>query len=157
MFQPNSIKTLRSLRQSKQDFFEEIKTESVSQDLAPNQDLRPQTPNPKQASIRNITSATSLRSQRISQCKMADLEALADEVESLLESETSGRNHLTHLYADDQFILHRMLFEEQLVQDAKDTVERQYLLSEMDDTLLNLAIWREDRRLKLKQMPAKDD
>jgi hypothetical protein len=27
----------------------------------------------------------------------------------------------------------------------------------MDDTLLNLAIWREDRRLKLKQMPDNDD
>jgi hypothetical protein len=87
--------------------------------LSPNQDQRPQTPNPKQTFIRNITSAASIRSQKISQKKTADLQAMVDEVDGIMEN-TKSKSYLTDLYADDQFLLHRIEFEEQIVQDAKD-------------------------------------
>ena len=75
---------------------------------------------------------------------------MVDEVDSILEIQ-KNKNYLTELYADDQFLLHRIEFEEQIVQEAKDTVERQHLLSDMDQTIQSLAQWREDRKLKNKK------
>ena len=77
---------------------------------------------------------------------------MVDEVDGILQSPKS-KSYLTDLYADDQFLLHRIEFEEQIVQDAKDQVERQHLLQDMDQTLQSLAQWREERKLKLKRAP----
>ncbi len=93
-----------------------------------------------------------MRSQKISQQKTTDLQAMVDEVDGILQSPKS-KSYLTALYADDQFLLHRIEFEEQIVQDAKDQVERQHLLQDMDQTLQSLAQWREERKLKLKRAP----
>ncbi len=111
------------MRQSKQDFFEEPKqkpNQSDNQDLAPSQEFRPKTPAKTLASVRNITSAASSRSQKISQSKVADLEAMTDEVDDILGNRFTESNFMTNLYADDKFLLHRIEYEEQLVQDAKD-------------------------------------
>jgi hypothetical protein len=44
---------------------------------------------------------------------------MVDEVDGIMEN-TKSKSYLTDLYADDQFLLHRIEFEEQIVQDAKD-------------------------------------
>ena len=77
---------------------------------------------------------------------------MVDEVDGILETPKS-KSYLTDLYADDQFMLHRIEFEEQIVQDAKDQVERQHLLQDMDSTLQSLAQWRAERQMKLKRSP----
>ena len=71
---------------------------------------------------------------------------MCDEVDEILGDRFTESNFMTNLYADDKFLLHRIEYEEQLVQDAKDQVERMHLLEEMDETLVNLAQWREDRK-----------
>ena len=71
---------------------------------------------------------------------------MCDEVDEILGDRFTESNFMTNLYADDKFLLHRIEYEEQLVQDAKDQVERMHLLEEMDETLVNLAQWKEDRK-----------
>jgi hypothetical protein len=60
---------------------------------------------------------------------------MEDEVDEILDNSKIGKSYLTDLYADDKFLHHRIEFEEQIVEDAKHTVERKHLLENMDQTL----------------------
>jgi len=44
---------------------------------------------------------------------------MVDLVDGIIDGSRS-KSYLTDLYADDQFLLHRIEYEEQIVQEAKD-------------------------------------
>lgn len=44
---------------------------------------------------------------------------MVDEVDGIIEEQKS-KNYLTDLYADDQFLLHRIELEEQIVLETKE-------------------------------------
>lgn len=54
-------------------------------------------------------------------------------------------NYMTHMYADDRFLTLRKEYEEQLVNDAREQVERQHLIHDMDETLADLMKWKAER------------